>query len=73
MKLKGLVKWFDEFKGIGEVYSQETKSIYFVIFPKTRQINPGFNTLKEKQRIIFNINKHGLVTEYFKLSSEVSL
>ncbi len=68
---KGIVKWFDTLKGIGEVYCKETKSMYFVVFrfgeeKGTQQINSGFWNLKENESISFNNNDQGLITEYLK-------
>lgn len=50
----GKVKWFDETKGFGFIESEGSKDV-FVHFKAIK--SPGFKTLKEGQKVEFDVEK----------------
>ncbi|WP_259288774.1 cold-shock protein [Candidatus Nasuia deltocephalinicola] len=51
--MKGLVKWFNDAKGYGFIVSEKNNEDIFVHFSSI--IMQGFKTLKEGQRVDFEI------------------
>lgn len=51
----GTVKWFDEAKGFGFITPEEGGSDLFAHFSAIQET--GFKTLKEGQRVVFDVTK----------------
>lgn len=66
---KGIVKWFDNYKGYGFILYNEEEEI-FVHFTAVEA--EGFKTLKENQQVAFQVvqGNHGLQAAHVKVIQE---